>query len=253
VELQERSNEALYQIMVARYYSSSLGRFMAVDPSSAGVEMTAPQSWNRYTYASNNPIAYVDPNGESSLKFDGKAQTLTLYNNKGCVVGTWKATNNVTKYGKNANPKGNWEDGTYKMRDRSSPKRHGDAATDGIKQDSPSGEYGSHGIFRAEDFVESNGKKREVMGVHSGRKGMKDGAEREGVDHATNGCIRTTDEGMATIEETATTDPLETITVENNKAPVKSPSIPTGGPATPGQKAKKVTDGVDTSDPFTGK
>jgi RHS repeat-associated protein len=49
--------------MLARYYSSSLGRFMAVDPSSESIVLTDPQSWNRYTYGANNPIRYIDPDG----------------------------------------------------------------------------------------------------------------------------------------------------------------------------------------------
>src|SRR5881397_2840909 len=61
MELQEGSREALYQIMVARYYSSSLGRFMAVDPH--GGVFGNPQSLNRYAYALNNPLRFTDPRG----------------------------------------------------------------------------------------------------------------------------------------------------------------------------------------------
>jgi RHS repeat-associated protein len=68
VELQERSNEALYQIMLARYYSSSLARFLAVDPSGESIVLEDPQSWNRYAYTGNNPLKYIDPDGQ--LKFD---------------------------------------------------------------------------------------------------------------------------------------------------------------------------------------
>jgi RHS repeat-associated protein len=49
--------------MLARYYSSSLGRFMAVDPSAESIVLSDPQSWNRYAYAANNPLRYVDPDG----------------------------------------------------------------------------------------------------------------------------------------------------------------------------------------------
>jgi RHS repeat-associated protein len=61
VELQAGSNEALYQIMLARYYSSSLDRFMSVDAHPG--KLLIPQSWNRYTYALNNPLKYIDPDG----------------------------------------------------------------------------------------------------------------------------------------------------------------------------------------------
>jgi hypothetical protein len=36
---------------------------MAVDPASESIVLTDPQSWNRYTYAANNPIRYIDPDG----------------------------------------------------------------------------------------------------------------------------------------------------------------------------------------------
>jgi len=52
--------------MMARYYSSSLGRFMEVDPSGRGVQPTNPQSWNRYVYARNNPLLLIDPDGEAA-------------------------------------------------------------------------------------------------------------------------------------------------------------------------------------------
>lgn len=49
----------------ARYYHPGFGRFMSVDP--AGGDPTEPQSWNRYSYTLNNPLKYVDPNGEAAV------------------------------------------------------------------------------------------------------------------------------------------------------------------------------------------
>ncbi len=46
----------------ARYYDSSLGRFLSVDP--AGPDPMNPMSWNRYAYCLNNPYKYVDPDGQ---------------------------------------------------------------------------------------------------------------------------------------------------------------------------------------------
>ena len=63
MELQIGSREALQQIMVARYYSSSLGRFMAVDPGD-DTQLESPQSWNKYAYVRNNPLRAVDPTGQ---------------------------------------------------------------------------------------------------------------------------------------------------------------------------------------------
>ncbi|MEM7583775.1 MAG: RHS repeat-associated core domain-containing protein [Acidobacteriota bacterium] len=47
--------------MHARYYASSIERFLSVDPVLGDVH--SPQSWNRYSYAGNNPVAYNDPDG----------------------------------------------------------------------------------------------------------------------------------------------------------------------------------------------
>lgn len=47
----------------ARYYANVQGRFIGVDPLSASAKQAQPQSWNRYAYCLNNPLAYVDPTG----------------------------------------------------------------------------------------------------------------------------------------------------------------------------------------------
>ena len=47
--------------MHARYYSPHLSRFIAVDPVLG--DAAVPQSWNRYTYALNNPEKYIDLTG----------------------------------------------------------------------------------------------------------------------------------------------------------------------------------------------
>ena len=47
-----------------RQYSSTLGRWMHPDPAGlAAVDPSNPQSWNRYGYVINNPLALVDPSG----------------------------------------------------------------------------------------------------------------------------------------------------------------------------------------------
>jgi RHS repeat-associated protein len=48
--------------MHARYYDPKLGRFLSVDPHIGDPQV--PQSWNRYTYALNNPIKFIDPTGK---------------------------------------------------------------------------------------------------------------------------------------------------------------------------------------------
>jgi RHS repeat-associated protein len=52
--------------MVARYYSSGLARFMAVDPGD-DTALEDPQRWNKYVYARNNPLGLVDPDGRDPI------------------------------------------------------------------------------------------------------------------------------------------------------------------------------------------
>jgi RHS repeat-associated protein len=47
--------------MHARYYVSSAGRFLSVDPVRGALRW--PQSWNRYTYVLGGPMRYSDPTG----------------------------------------------------------------------------------------------------------------------------------------------------------------------------------------------
>ncbi|MEW5978801.1 MAG: RHS repeat-associated core domain-containing protein [Acidobacteriota bacterium] len=46
-----------------RYYSSTLGRFLTVDPLGASGKPDNPQSWHRYTYGQDDPVNQNDPSG----------------------------------------------------------------------------------------------------------------------------------------------------------------------------------------------
>jgi RHS repeat-associated protein len=59
----ERDSETGLDYFGARYYSSAQGRFTSPDQGNA--LPTDPQSWNRYRYARNNPLYYVDPDGNT--------------------------------------------------------------------------------------------------------------------------------------------------------------------------------------------
>ncbi|MCM1079019.1 MAG: RHS repeat-associated core domain-containing protein [Bacteroidales bacterium] len=48
--------------MNARLYDPEVGRFLSPDPNVQDPEL--PQNFNRYTYAMNNPLCYVDKDGE---------------------------------------------------------------------------------------------------------------------------------------------------------------------------------------------
>jgi RHS repeat-associated protein len=50
----------------ARHHASSLGRFQMPDAFYKDSHVADPQSWNEYAYARNNPMRYVDPNGEKA-------------------------------------------------------------------------------------------------------------------------------------------------------------------------------------------
>jgi RHS repeat-associated protein len=61
----ERDAETGLDYFGARYYGSKIGRFTAVDPVyNWNANLLDPQRWNRYAYAKNNPLRFVDPNGE---------------------------------------------------------------------------------------------------------------------------------------------------------------------------------------------
>jgi RHS repeat-associated protein len=47
----------------SRNLSVSMARFQRPDPYDGSYDLTNPQSLNRYTYAMNRPLVYVDPSG----------------------------------------------------------------------------------------------------------------------------------------------------------------------------------------------
>jgi RHS repeat-associated protein len=46
-----------------RQFANAQGRWMRPDPYSGSYDASNPQSFNRYVYASNNPLAMIDPSG----------------------------------------------------------------------------------------------------------------------------------------------------------------------------------------------
>jgi RHS repeat-associated protein len=57
----ERDGESGLDNFGARYFGSSLGRFMSPDPPLMDQHIADPQSWNLYSYVRNNPVSFVDP------------------------------------------------------------------------------------------------------------------------------------------------------------------------------------------------
>jgi len=72
----ERDSESGLDNFEARYFTSSMGRFMSPDPEniSAILNSDDPQSWNGYMYARNNPLRYTDPEGLNYTICDANGQ-----------------------------------------------------------------------------------------------------------------------------------------------------------------------------------
>jgi len=83
----ERDNETGLDYFGVRYYASMQGRFTGADPYDINFErqetadpeeadalfteyIGQPQRWNRYSYALNNPLRYVDPDGRKEEEFE---------------------------------------------------------------------------------------------------------------------------------------------------------------------------------------
>jgi RHS repeat-associated protein len=205
----ERDAESL-DYMHARFYAPYMGRFLSVDPG-RDWDPKQPQSWNMYAYSRNDPVLRVDPDGRSSLVFNRKHGYIAFYSGEGTLIGAWSAANNADSRSRGSK---RWPAGEYSMLDRTQPRTH-------ARGDTVDGEYGTRGIFRAQNF-DDNGVERTGMGVHAGRQNATDGAGRSGVEHATMGCIRTTEDAMKIIAETAAVDPVETIRVEDEPVPPRT-------------------------------
>ncbi|MEM6457417.1 MAG: RHS repeat-associated core domain-containing protein, partial [Acidobacteriota bacterium] len=52
-----------------RFCSPWTARFLSVDPLRSSARTKIPQTWNRYSYAFNNPVTLVDPDGQAGIKY----------------------------------------------------------------------------------------------------------------------------------------------------------------------------------------
>ena len=59
----ERDSESGLDYFGARYYTSTLGKFVTPDPLMARAHVSNPQTWNRYSYTLNKPLRFVAPDG----------------------------------------------------------------------------------------------------------------------------------------------------------------------------------------------
>lgn len=59
----ERDGESGLDFAGARYCGPIMGRFLSVDALMSSGTLRDPQTWNRYSYAINNPLKWTDPDG----------------------------------------------------------------------------------------------------------------------------------------------------------------------------------------------
>jgi RHS repeat-associated protein len=75
----ERDTESGNDYFGARYYASSMGRWMSPDPKMFSKQrMFDPQQWNMYAYVRNNPLIYFDPNGQELVSVVFGNQTVLV-------------------------------------------------------------------------------------------------------------------------------------------------------------------------------
>ena len=64
----ERDTESGNDYFEARYFGSSMGRFLSPDNGDGGDnDPSNPQSWNLYSYVQNNPLTSTDPDGHDCV------------------------------------------------------------------------------------------------------------------------------------------------------------------------------------------
>jgi RHS repeat-associated protein len=74
----ERDQESGNDYFGARYYASSMGRFLSPDTMPGSPD--DPQSWNLYNYVLNNPLKNIDPDGHDVQVCDNDGQCKTISN-----------------------------------------------------------------------------------------------------------------------------------------------------------------------------
>jgi len=110
----ERDSESGLDNFGARYYGSSMGRFVSPDAKlMSSRHLAFPQKWNKYAYVQNNPLGRIDPdglddyvvfrpattisnagwNGAQAAVLKNPANTFTMLTGEKATVGAWqKAT-----------------------------------------------------------------------------------------------------------------------------------------------------------------
>jgi hypothetical protein len=121
---------------------------------------------------------------------------------KGDSLGKWPAFNNIDSgYAKkHYNSSRHLKNGTYLIQDQKIPT---------YKDPDANGPFGLHGI------IHFRYKEHDGVGIHSGRLNHR---IQPGPQHATHGCIRTSDGAMAEITKIMAKDPIKTISIIHNSS-----------------------------------
>jgi RHS repeat-associated protein len=81
----ERDEESKLDYFGARYFGSTMGRFTSPDPTIISTQrILDPQQWNMYSYARNEPLGHIDPEGNEVKVYTetgGVGHTFVVINN----------------------------------------------------------------------------------------------------------------------------------------------------------------------------
>jgi RHS repeat-associated protein len=89
----ERDLESGLDNFEARYFGSSMGRFMTPDDTDAAVHVGNPQGLNLYSYVQNNPTNATDPDGHDCIYINNDTGTYEGSNTGDCDNSTEERAN----------------------------------------------------------------------------------------------------------------------------------------------------------------
>ena len=90
----ERDSESGNDYFGARYYTSTMGRFLSPDPSGLYYANPAnPQSLNLYNYGRNNPLINTDPTGLDCVYINNDSGKIEDFNSGDCDNSTTERAN----------------------------------------------------------------------------------------------------------------------------------------------------------------
>jgi RHS repeat-associated protein len=175
----ERDSETGLDYFGARYHGGRIARFTTVDPLHVQAARLDPQQWNRYAYARNNPLRFVDPDGREVVIiirrdiYTANSVTGTVAVESDLVSTTWSGyTLENSKAGDN-HDKLPIPEGTYEgfVRDDRTPNRVELVGVGGYENiqihtgNQPSDAKGCFlaGTSRATDWVSSSGTAMEKI------------------------------------------------------------------------------------------